>query len=195
MKYVIIFTTIFSFFAVSVAAHSPVYVLDNSDVSTFYSGFQQALERSPNHQSSTWVNPRTGLSGATVPLKTLRIASGQICREYLATVQLEGATQQSVGTACRQTDGSWKIIGEDLVKSGAPQLRFVVVRQQLQQANCAHGNHAPANNQSKSHPQQTDRRFHSPQFHESKQQLQQKAPQQVPHQQQPASKLIKLVGY
>src|SRR5260370_30422914 len=31
------------------------------------------------------------------------------CREYTATVTLEGGPQQVVGHACRQPDGSWKI--------------------------------------------------------------------------------------
>jgi hypothetical protein len=39
-----------------------------------------------------------------------RTADGRYCREYQATVMVNGAPQQSFGTACLQPDGSWHIV-------------------------------------------------------------------------------------
>ncbi|SVA64445.1 uncharacterized protein METZ01_LOCUS117299, partial [marine metagenome] len=36
--------------------------------------------------------------------------SGSPCREFTTTVLIGGEEQQGYGTACRQSDGSWKII-------------------------------------------------------------------------------------
>ena len=36
--------------------------------------------------------------------------NGQQCREYQRTVTIDGKTETAYGTACRQPDGSWKII-------------------------------------------------------------------------------------
>ena len=45
-----------------------------------------------------------------MPVETYQTSSGQYCREYLQTVVIGGQQQQAYGTACRQPDGSWKII-------------------------------------------------------------------------------------
>jgi surface antigen len=36
--------------------------------------------------------------------------NGQYCREYRQTVKVGGKTQEGYGTACRQPDGTWKIV-------------------------------------------------------------------------------------
>ena len=70
----------------------------------------QALETNPTGQSSTWNNPDSGNSGTITPTRTSYTDSGQPCREYQQTVTIGGETPQAYGTACRQPDGSWKII-------------------------------------------------------------------------------------
>ena len=37
-------------------------------------------------------------------------ASGQQCREYQSTAVISGQPQQTVGTACLQPDGTWRIV-------------------------------------------------------------------------------------
>jgi hypothetical protein len=37
-------------------------------------------------------------------------APGQQCREYQSTAMINGQPQQTVGTACLQPDGTWRII-------------------------------------------------------------------------------------
>ena len=36
--------------------------------------------------------------------------AGQECREYQTTTMINGTPQQAVGTACRQPDGTWRIV-------------------------------------------------------------------------------------
>jgi surface antigen len=43
-------------------------------------------------------------------MKTYQTSSGQYCREYQTNVTVEGKSEKAHGTACRQPDGSWKIV-------------------------------------------------------------------------------------
>ena len=58
----------------------------------------------------TWNNPNTGHSGSTSPTKTVVAADGTPCREFTTEIIVGGETHQGYGTACRQADGSWKIM-------------------------------------------------------------------------------------
>lgn len=58
-----------------------------------------------------WQNPETGRTGTITPVREGRVSgAGQYCREYQTTAVVGGKTQQAYGTACRQPDGSWKIV-------------------------------------------------------------------------------------
>ena len=70
----------------------------------------EALESTPTGQTSTWSNPDSGNSGTITPTRTSYTDAGQPCREYQQTVTIGGETQQAYGTACRQPDGSWRIV-------------------------------------------------------------------------------------
>jgi len=69
-----------------------------------------ALESNPTGQSSNWENPDSGNSGSITPVSTSFTESGEPCREYQQTITIGGETKQGYGTACRQADGSWRII-------------------------------------------------------------------------------------
>lgn len=84
--------------------------LDKSDMMYANRTAQNTFETAPSGQVSSWRNPDTGNSGTVVPTTTYQAADGQYCREYQQTVTVQGQTQQAYGTACRQPDGSWKII-------------------------------------------------------------------------------------
>lgn len=82
---------------------------------------QQALEKNPSNQASEWVNPDTGRSGAVVPVRTFENDEGQPCREFVTTIVIGGKEEQGYGTACRQPDGSWRIVADDQdAPPGAP---------------------------------------------------------------------------
>jgi hypothetical protein len=70
---------------------------------------QYALENNRVNQSSTWVNP-DGTSGTVAPLRTFENAQGQPCREFQQTIVIGGRPEQGYGTACRQPDGTWRIV-------------------------------------------------------------------------------------
>jgi surface antigen len=69
-----------------------------------------ALERAPSGTSTTWHNPDSGDSGSVTPTRTYQQPNGTYCREYQQTVTIGGKTQQAYGTACRQPDGTWKVV-------------------------------------------------------------------------------------
>ncbi|HLO78980.1 MAG TPA: RT0821/Lpp0805 family surface protein, partial [Magnetospirillum sp.] len=56
-----------------------------------------------------WNNPDSGHYGTVTPTRTYEAAPGQYCREYQQTINVGGQEQRSFGTACRQSDGSWRV--------------------------------------------------------------------------------------
>jgi len=85
---------------------------------------QDALENARSGTVVQWRNPDDGTSGAFVPKPAFQDATGQICREFNQTVTIGGQSQQAWGTACRQSDGSWKL-QRAAVDTPPPQPRFV----------------------------------------------------------------------
>jgi surface antigen len=68
----------------------------------------QALEMAPTDTALDWNNPDTGNSGYTTPTNTY-YQDNLPCREYTTVVTVAGEKQHAYGTACRMSDGSWKI--------------------------------------------------------------------------------------
>jgi len=71
---------------------------------------QGSLERSRSGATSDWVNPDTGHAGSFTPTSTYRSRQGLACRDYSQTVTADGRTETAVGTACRTSDGTWRIV-------------------------------------------------------------------------------------
>lgn len=84
--------------------------LDRADRIAMENTAQEALEYSRTDHSRTWRNPDTGHSGSFTPTRTYRQTGGRYCREYTQTVMIGGEEHQAYGTACRQPDGTWKIV-------------------------------------------------------------------------------------
>ena len=59
--------------------------------------------------TTKWENPDTGYEYAMTPTRTYESNEGP-CREYTLDAEIGGKTEQVYGTACRQPDGSWKIV-------------------------------------------------------------------------------------
>ncbi len=57
----------------------------------------------------SWSNPRTRKS-YTVKTRGYKKTSRGYCREYVTTATIAGKKQQTYGTACRQPDGTWKVV-------------------------------------------------------------------------------------
>ena len=83
--------------------------LDQADLDRAARAQQQALETARTNQTIAWTNPDSGNSGTYTPKRTYE-SNGTACREYQQTVTVGGKTESAFGTACRQPDGSWKIV-------------------------------------------------------------------------------------
>jgi surface antigen len=86
--------------------------LDRADQQYMQRTTQRTLESAPSGTASSWQNPDSGHSGTVTPVRTYQTNSGQYCREFQQTVTVGGQTQQAYGTACRQPDGTWKIVSQ-----------------------------------------------------------------------------------
>jgi surface antigen len=71
----------------------------------------QALEHANDGRSIMWRDPANSQQYTVSPVQTFQADDGRYCREYTATAVIAGHRQQTYGTACRQPDGSWQIVG------------------------------------------------------------------------------------
>lgn len=76
----------------------------------YYNSAATQAASAPVGQQIAWYNPESGTQGTIVPVREGRDSSGSACREYQQTVTIGGKTERAYGTACKQADGSWKII-------------------------------------------------------------------------------------
>ena len=84
--------------------------LDNADKAMSQRTAQTALETGRTGQATSWRNPDSGHSGTYTPTGTYRSPSGQDCREFEQTINVDGRTERAMGRACRQANGTWQII-------------------------------------------------------------------------------------
>jgi len=85
-------------------------LLDERDKKMAAEAERKALETAPSGTTVSWQNPDNGHKGTVTPVRTYQTSSGQYCREYETHVTIEGKSEKAYGTACRQPDGSWKIV-------------------------------------------------------------------------------------
>ncbi|HSD50818.1 MAG TPA: RT0821/Lpp0805 family surface protein [Candidatus Methylomirabilis sp.] len=85
-------------------------LLDERDKKMAAEAQQKALETAPAGRSVAWRNPDSGHSGTVTPERTYQKANGQYCREFQTNVKIGDKSEKAHGTACRQPDGSWKIV-------------------------------------------------------------------------------------
>lgn len=71
---------------------------------------QKALETAPTGRSIGWQNPDNGNRYTVKPTRTY-YTNQQPCREYITRAIIGGKSQQIYGKACRQADGSWRVVG------------------------------------------------------------------------------------
>lgn len=68
-----------------------------------------ALETVRTGVAAEWRNPDTGNQYAVVPTRTYQASTGP-CREYTVDAIIAGRKDKVYGTACRQPDGSWRVM-------------------------------------------------------------------------------------
>ena len=83
--------------------------LDNVDQMKANQAVNQA-HVTPLGDTITWNNPGSGNSGSVTPLRDGQSNSGQYYREFQQTITVDGNTERGFGIACRQADGTWRIV-------------------------------------------------------------------------------------
>jgi len=63
-----------------------------------------------HNETATWRNPNTGYQYTVVPGDKVSYSGNQNCREFTTTANIGGKREQIFGTACRQSDGSWRVV-------------------------------------------------------------------------------------
>jgi surface antigen len=71
---------------------------------------QNALEFNRTWEASMWRNPETGAEGMVTPTRTYESAAAKWCREFEATITIDDDKELATGDACRDRDGTWRII-------------------------------------------------------------------------------------
>jgi len=84
--------------------------LDKADRDHLDKTTQNSLEHNRVGQASTWRNPDSGNTGTVTPVSTYKSDDGQDCREFSQTITVDGKDEQAKGKACRQSDGTWRIV-------------------------------------------------------------------------------------
>ncbi|MDH3666618.1 MAG: RT0821/Lpp0805 family surface protein [Paracoccaceae bacterium] len=64
----------------------------------------------PLGERITWNNPESGNYGTITPVRDGTAASGAYCREFQQSITVSGRREQGYGVACRQPDGTWRIV-------------------------------------------------------------------------------------
>lgn len=84
--------------------------LDNADRAAMGQTTQQSLETAPSGTTTSWRNPDSGNYGTITPQPAYQSSAGEYCREFQQTVTVGGRQESAYGTACRQPDGTWKVV-------------------------------------------------------------------------------------
>lgn len=70
-----------------------------------------SMENDGEGETTVWRNPDSGNEGTVTPTsETYETVQEEECRDFESTVTVEGETEVAHGRACRQEDGSWKIV-------------------------------------------------------------------------------------
>ncbi len=84
--------------------------LDKADLN-YANQANQRAQTAPIGQPIQWNNPQSGNYGTITPVRDgTDTQSGAYCREFQQRVTIGGKTESAYGTACRQPDGTWKVV-------------------------------------------------------------------------------------
>ncbi|MDQ2103378.1 RT0821/Lpp0805 family surface protein [Azospirillum isscasi] len=83
--------------------------IDPSDAAAAETAAKRAYA-APVGDQVGWTNPTTGHYGSLVTTRDGYNNAGQYCREFQQSVTTKSRTELAYGTACKQGDGTWKIV-------------------------------------------------------------------------------------
>lgn len=72
--------------------------------------FASALEQNPIGETESWTDTDTGHQYAITPTNSFTSAQGLPCRDFITEVVADGQVQRVRGTACRGSDGNWRVV-------------------------------------------------------------------------------------
>lgn len=72
--------------------------------------FSRTFEHVPDRETIVWQDPQHRAQYQVMPVRTAEADNGMYCREYQAKATVGGKVSETYGTACRQPDGSWKLM-------------------------------------------------------------------------------------
>jgi surface antigen len=84
--------------------------LDERDQLLIGQTTNSTLETVPPYQATPWRNPQTGNYGEVTAGPAYE-SNGYDCRPFTQTIFVEGRAETARGKACRQNDGTWKVVG------------------------------------------------------------------------------------
>lgn len=73
---------------------------------TYYDAYQYGS----NGRQYEWRNPRSGNYGYVTPTSWYENGRGDDCREFRQTIYVDGRRETATGTACRNANGTWRIV-------------------------------------------------------------------------------------
>lgn len=73
---------------------------------------RRALTNGRDGEVMGWQNPATGASGIFRPTRSYRTQTGELCRDYRATLSVGETVESGEGTACQGGDGQWYAMAE-----------------------------------------------------------------------------------
>lgn len=81
--------------------------LDRADMQYHDAAAQRAYS-APLNQQINWSNPESGNSGTITPIREgTQSGTGAYCREYRQNIMVGGKSEEAIGRACRNPDGTW----------------------------------------------------------------------------------------
>ncbi len=84
------------------------YYMDSDDR---YKVFD-TLENTPKNNPARWTNASTGATYTIVNTsEIIKVSRNPKCKNYRATVMITGQTKKHYGTACQESNGTWKDSG------------------------------------------------------------------------------------
>ncbi len=94
-----------------VASVAAIQSFDDTDQAFMTQQFGHAMDTALNGQPMGWTTPSSGYQVQVTPTHMYQQADNTYCREFTQTISGKGQPMTTKGTACRQSDGSWKITG------------------------------------------------------------------------------------
>lgn len=85
--------------------------LNNEDLTLMAALALSVLDHGADDHADTWRNRHSRHHGSFIAISTWSTSDRIICRRFTNTIYVDQSETRSNGTACRQRDGTWAIMG------------------------------------------------------------------------------------